>query len=123
MRLSSLLPCWLIRNGERIGLVFLCPHCVATQAAKPTPVSSFCIPSPAVIGWPEDSGQCTIFDKLTKQPDSPYAGYDPEEFVPCRKGIAWNFAGSDFDTLSVTPSIDASASGHWHGFITNGEAT
>jgi len=25
------------------------------------------------------------------------------------------------DNISVTPSIDASASGHWHGFITNGE--
>jgi hypothetical protein len=34
---------------------------------------------------------------------------------------AWVFNGNDFGTLTVTPSIDASASGNWHGFITNGE--
>lgn len=35
--------------------------------------------------------------------------------------MAWEFKGNDFATLTVTPSIDASASGNWHGFITNGE--
>lgn len=35
--------------------------------------------------------------------------------------FAWKFKGNDFNTLTVTPSIDASASGNWHGFITNGE--
>lgn len=35
--------------------------------------------------------------------------------------MCWNFeAGCDFNTITVTPSIDASASGNWHGFITNG---
>lgn len=34
---------------------------------------------------------------------------------------AWRFDGYDFETLTVTPSVDASASGNWHGFITNGE--
>jgi hypothetical protein len=33
---------------------------------------------------------------------------------------AWKFEGNDFTTLTVTPSIDASASGNWHGFISNG---
>lgn len=35
----------------------------------------------------------------------------------------WNMSGDSFDNLSLSPSIDASASGHWHGFITNGEVT
>lgn len=35
--------------------------------------------------------------------------------------MAWSFEGNDFNTLTVTPSIDASASGNWHGFISNGE--
>jgi len=35
--------------------------------------------------------------------------------------VAWKFEGNDFNTLTVTPSIDASSSGNWHGFITNGE--
>lgn len=34
---------------------------------------------------------------------------------------AWSFDGNDFESMTVTPSIDASASGNWHGFITNGE--
>jgi hypothetical protein len=47
----------------------------------------------------------------------------------CRKGwpivptvpeMAWKFEGNDFETMTVTPSIDASASGNWHGFITAG---
>ena len=35
--------------------------------------------------------------------------------------MAWKFDGDDFAIMTVTPSIDASASGNWHGFITNGE--
>ncbi|MDB5822146.1 MAG: hypothetical protein JWR21_850 [Herminiimonas sp.] len=37
--------------------------------------------------------------------------------------MAWTFNGDDLDTMTITPSIDASASGNWHGFITNGMAT
>jgi hypothetical protein len=52
-----------------------------------------------------------------------------EVVVPPKPEIAWTITGtrpSDPseafpDNLTVTPSIDASASGHWHGFITNGE--
>ena len=41
--------------------------------------------------------------------------------VPMREDTRWTFSSSDFASISVSPSIDASASGHWHGFITNGE--
>ena len=49
--------------------------------------------------------------------------------VPSKPEATWSIPGSvPIDTkaafitdLTVTPSIDASASGHWHGFITNGE--
>lgn len=33
----------------------------------------------------------------------------------------WNRQGETFETLTLSPSIDASESGHWHGFIRNGE--
>jgi hypothetical protein len=33
----------------------------------------------------------------------------------------WGRSGTTFDDLSLSPSIDASAHGHWHGFITGGE--
>lgn len=38
-------------------------------------------------------------------------------------GHLWTLSGDTFENLSVTPSIDASKSGHWHGHVTNGEVT
>lgn len=35
----------------------------------------------------------------------------------------WQRTGDTFETLTLTPSIDASEHGHWHGFIRNGEVT
>lgn len=32
----------------------------------------------------------------------------------------WQRTGTSFEDLTLTPSIDASHFGHWHGFITNG---
>lgn len=44
-----------------------------------------------------------------------------KHIVGMKDDYCWNFeAGASFETLTVTPSIDASASGNWHGFITNG---
>jgi hypothetical protein len=43
--------------------------------------------------------------------------------VPMKADFAWSFTGNNFETMTVTPSIDASSSGNWHGFITNGEIT
>ena len=43
-----------------------------------------------------------------------------QDIVLSKPEFAWTFVGNDFATLTVTPSIDASASGNWHGFITNG---
>jgi len=40
--------------------------------------------------------------------------------VGCKEAMAWNISGQSFENMTVTPSIDASGSGHWHGNITNG---
>jgi len=40
--------------------------------------------------------------------------------VLTKEECAWTMSSQDFLTMSITPSIDASASGHWHGYITNG---
>jgi hypothetical protein len=43
----------------------------------------------------------------------------------CAAGCGWACspapADADFASLTVTPSLDGSAGGLWHGFITNGE--
>lgn len=44
-----------------------------------------------------------------------------QHMVLSKPDCTWSFTGNDFATLTVTPSIDASASGNWHGWITNGE--
>ena len=44
------------------------------------------------------------------------------DWVPAKATFGWALSNLDnFDTMTVTPSIDASGSGNWHGFITNGE--
>jgi hypothetical protein len=33
----------------------------------------------------------------------------------------WTRTGNTFENLTLSPSVDASQSGHWHGFIRDGE--
>lgn len=40
---------------------------------------------------------------------------------PSSRVLKWQRTGDTFETLSLSPSLDASRQGHWHGFITNGE--
>lgn len=47
---------------------------------------------------------------------NPMDGGDPSHGEP-----RWNRTGITFDTLSLTPSVDCSGQGHFHGFVTNGE--
>jgi Family of unknown function (DUF6527) len=53
---------------------------------------------------------------------------DPSNILPTmlnppwdRSRPVWKRNGETFADLTLAPSIDASKSGHWHGFITNGE--
>ena len=105
MRLTELEPRWIHRNL----VVFLCPHCRKDfLACKNIEMS--------------EREQWAIFEKE----------FGPDwntMVVPCKPDFSWDISGTiprDRDAafiqdLTVTPSIDASASGHWHGFITNGE--
>ncbi len=42
-----------------------------------------------------------------------------------QESVRWTRSGDTFETLTLTPSVDAASHGvgHWHGFITNGEIT
>lgn len=51
---------------------------------------------------------------------NPIGGGEPYA-VPTK--LHWQRTGEDFETLTLTPSIDASGFGHWHGFIQNGEVS
>jgi len=98
VKLTELAPRWFrIADLDHVGLTFNCPHCRTQRLG-------------------------VVFH---------HAGRELVEnaSILARHGAAdenhiWNLVGAeDFNSLTLTPSIDASASGHWHGFITNGEVT
>lgn len=115
MRLIDLEPRWLDIDGRRVGIMLLCPHC------RVTPLSCFFIPTEHISGDDYHTSQYALFEKLMPTFGKPYVDIAVHEVVPCRRGFAWSRVGDDFRSMSITPSLDASASGHWHGFITNGE--
>ena len=99
MKLVDLDPRWFVlqEGGPRVGLSFLCPHCQLERIAVPF----------------HHEGREAMED-----------GYILARHGANDRGHIWTLSGADaFESLSLSPSIDASSSGHWHGFVTNGEAT
>lgn len=48
---------------------------------------------------------------------------NPLDGAPPHDGRTWQRSGESFEDMTLSPSVDASASGHWHGFITSGNIT
>ena len=105
MKLIDLHPRWaadydiligghVVHDEDRKGMAvsFECPHCVAAGVANPTRLGVFFA--------------------------NPIDGKPHTDDVDLQH--LWTRSGTTFDDLTLTPSIDASASGHWHGFITGG---
>lgn len=98
MRLTELDPRWYSVQGDvRHGMTFECPHCPSSGTRL-------------AIALHVDG---TKFDPDPANPQQWAAG----ETVLTVTG------GATFEDISLTPSVDASKHGHWHGFITNGVAT
>jgi hypothetical protein len=99
MRLTDLSPRWYGHPDGRtgLGLTFVCPHCHAKNLQDPFVPTRLAIPfaNPLSASTPEPNGN----------------------------GHIWQRTGDTFETLTLTPSVDASSTGHWHGFITGGEVT
>lgn len=115
MKLTELEPHWVVDKGggPHLGLTFACPHCVRSapgvDVERGGPIQ--------FLGVAFDHrGHEAMDDAIIRSPfPNPASGFAAH---------IWNSDGADdFTTLTLTPSVDASASGHWHGFITNGEVT
>ncbi len=105
MKLTELDPGWAITEKGRsgMGVSFKCPCCLGADRATYLLVW---------FGNPIDGGM-----------PSPSVLPKPR----------WQRTGDTFETLTLTPSVDADSPlldendpskgkvGHWHGFITNGE--
>ena|ERR1700723_912904 len=105
MRLVDLDPRWLEWEGRKVGLLLRCPHCQATWLSCMFEVR------PVLTGINNQPSQFGLFRQIVD---------DPHEVVPCRKDFAWTRTSDDFAFMTITPSLDASKSGHWHGSVVNG---
>jgi len=111
MRLSTLDPHWVNEDGDhdtvKKGVTFLCPHCQQRRLGV-----FFDAP---ICGSPPVDLVAFNRDRLRA---------DGHPFDDIHVGrILWHRVGETFEDLTLTPSIDASAFGCWHGNITAGEAT
>lgn len=119
MRLVELKPHWLHRGEQRVGVMFLCPRCVAKKLRRPTYLTCFWVGQDKI--WRDDDGQMSLVERALREKGLLGWAYKPNDVVPCKRGYAWQMSGGTFENLTLQPSLDASASGHWHGHVTNGE--
>lgn len=97
MKLAELDPRWYVleENGPKVGLTFECPHCRKERLGIAFHHQGHEAIEDAYIRAHSDQGN--------------------------NHNYIWTESGEDISNVTITPSIDASASGHWHGWITNGE--
>jgi len=100
VKLVDLNPHWYVLEdgGPIVGLSFQCPHCPADKAIR------LCIAF-------HHHGRAAMDDQYILA----HHGANDTQHI-------WDLRGQDdFSTLTLSPSIDASKSGHWHGFVIGGE--
>lgn len=92
MKLTDLNPRWFVleENGPRVGLTFDCPHCQKERLG-------------------------VAFHHLGRE-----AIEDQYIFAHSSEKHIWTMTGEDFHDLTLSPSVDASGAGHWHGSISSG---
>lgn len=98
MKLTELDPRWFAETAgaPRIGLTFDCPCCRRERLGV-----RFHRSAPKML------------------PDA-----STKTHTPGRARNIWQITSAeDFAVLTLTPSLDASKYGHWHGFIRDGEVT
>jgi hypothetical protein len=120
MRLTDLDPCWLMYEGRRVGFIFRSP--TNREWWQTCFVEKFNLFNSGNGPWDPENGttrdsQCAIIRASAPEVDVNWQG--------CDKNCEWTIAGgiesATFETMTVTPSLDGSKGGLWHGFITNGE--
>lgn len=105
MRLIDLEPSWMVlrQGGDVVGLTFRCPHCPPGERGQTTYLGVMFTSvidrdsaNTEEVAWP---------DYMAKRPGKHF----------------WKRTGDTFENLTISPSVDVSKEGHWHGHITNGE--
>lgn len=116
MKLTDLHPFWWAAEGRHgQGIVFDCPCCTSKPLEQRIRLA-------IAFDRPLDGGEVFPIGKLGwlyrillwNVGDATHPPIAPP-------GVWWGREGETFETLTIKPSVDFSAAGHWHGFITNGE--
>lgn len=110
IRLTELAPRWVGAYGAPVdakqGISFLCPHCQSLRLA---------VFFDAAIC---SNGPVNLAQVKADQVDD---GEAPGHLADHHIGrVLWHRDGDTFENLTLTPSIDASHFGHWHGNVTAG---
>lgn len=101
MRLTDLDPCWLMKDGRRVGFTFRSPTDPKWRQS--------CFPDP-----PPRREQWDLFE--AHHGDDGVQGSNPD----AHWSIAGGIEAATFETMTVAPSLDGSPGGLWHGHITSG---
>ena len=113
MRLTELEPRWIADYDAppdaKQGVSFLCPCCKTTRIGAwfDTPVCGNPDADPVKFQHTRAMGEESALNH-------------PEWDTHLGR-VLWHRTGDTFETLSLSPSIDCSKWGHWHGYVTNGE--
>lgn len=121
MRLIDLDPTWLTFEERRVGFIFRSP--IDLTWWQTCFVEKFYLMKGRDGTYRSDDEWCAPDSQSgivqTCKPEA------TERFQGCNVDHQWTIEGgindTNFDTISVTPSLDGSAGGLWHGFVTNGE--
>lgn len=107
MRLVDLAPRWVgdyAMPSARQGVSFACPCCRTIRLAVFFDVGV-------------DTAAVDLATLRAARWESPGGDHLADLHVGA---VLWHRTGETFDTLTLTPSLDASAFGHWHGYIRQG---
>lgn len=121
MRLLELDPRWLMFEGRRVGFIFRSPiNREWWQTCFVEPFARMKQDIPHAHATHEyrfaNDSQAGIVRASAPDIGGQYQLCNPT----CAWTISGGIAGATFETLTVTPSLDGSAGGLWHGFITEG---
>lgn len=118
MRLTDLKPKWMRRpDGEAVAIIFLCPRCVERGNGCDGKGRAWLTCTFKELGNRE---QRELLERTLAQHQDDFAGVRIEDVVACKQH-RWERDCKMLDRITITPSIDASASGHWHGHVVRGE--
>lgn len=106
MRLTELSPKWVGINDQgrtaHIGIGFQCPHCREQRLV--------------VFFRPYIDPDNIVPLNMWRLPDAPNP--NTGTIAPVNW---WNRIGETYESLTLSPSVDVGAAGHWHGHIQDGE--